>query len=73
MWSITYMWRATRVGLSTSPHIPRPLSRDLPIGQIWQVGGWTLIIDAEALVTAERDLEEGFHVVVVWESYEWCS
>ena len=45
---------------------------DLPKGQIWQVGGWTLIIDAQALVTAERDLEEGFHVVV-WESYDWWS
>ena len=65
-------WRRTP-NLVIAVRFSEAANSNLPLGQIWQVGGWTLIIDAEALVTAERDLEEGFHVVVVWESYEWCS
>ena len=45
---------------------------NFPEGQVRQVGARLLIIDALALITAARDLEEGFHVVV-WESYDWWS
>ena len=46
---------------------------NLPEGQVRQVGDYPLTIDAGALITAERDLEKGFHVVV-WESYDrWSS
>ena len=43
---------------------------NLPNGQVRQVDAYASIVDALALVTVERDLEEGFHVVV-WESYDW--
>ena len=33
-------------------------------GQVRQVGAYLLIIDARTLVTTERDLEKGLHVVV---------